>query len=134
MIKKFIEWIGIKGKLHNSDHVPPQFKEGEVWWCHMGENVGIEVNGKSQLFTRPVLIFKKYDRYSFLGLPLTTKVKTGTWYVSISLKGQDQVVVLVQGRTYDYRRLKEKVGELDKSHIQSVQKGYSDLHITNIKK
>jgi len=44
MIKKFLEWIGLKEKLHNHEHIPPLFREGEIWWCYMGENIGVEVN------------------------------------------------------------------------------------------
>lgn len=63
IIKKFEMWFPIKSKLDSTDHRPPYFKEGEIWWSHIGENIGIETNGKSDAFTRPVLIFKKYDQY-----------------------------------------------------------------------
>lgn len=102
--------MGVKEKIHDTDYLPPLFREGEMWWCLIGENVGIEVNGKGDKFTRPVLILKKYDRYSFLGLPMTTKSKTGTWYATVTFKEQTQTVVLSQGRVFDYRRLKEKNG------------------------
>ena len=115
MIKRFLEWIGLKEKLHNAEYTPPFFKEGEIWWCYMGENVGVEINGKHAQFTRPVLVFKKYDRYSFFGLPLTTKTKTGSWYSPITFGSISQTVVLSQGRTLDYRRFKEKMGELKKN-------------------
>lgn len=128
MLKRFFEWIGIKEKLHNNEHKPPLFKEGEIWWCHIGENVGVEMNGKGERFTRPVLMFKKYDRYSFLALPLSTKSKTGTWYASITFGGINQIVNLSQGRTLDYKRLKEKMGELDESDFATVQQAYFDLH------
>ena len=75
MIKQFLEWIGLKEKLHAQNYEPPLFKENEIWWCYVGENVGVEINGKSRNFSRPILIFKKYDKYSFLGLPLSTKIK-----------------------------------------------------------
>jgi hypothetical protein len=39
------------------------------------------------------LVFKKYDRYSFFALPLSTKNKTGSWYASITFGGINQVVV-----------------------------------------
>lgn len=71
VIKKFSGWITLKEKIHNNDSVPPFFKEGEIWWCYFGENVGTEMNGKSDYFTRPVLVLKKYDKYSFLAVPLS---------------------------------------------------------------
>jgi hypothetical protein len=88
------------------------------------------VNGKSDKFTRPIFVFKKYDRYSFLGLPLTTKSKIGSWYVFISFNGIKQTVVLSQGRSFDYRRFKEKIGELDEGDREKIKKAYADLHIS----
>ena len=128
MLKKFLEWFGIKDQLHIAEHKPPFFREGELWWCHVGENVGNEINGKGVRFTRPVYIFKKYDRYSFLGLPLTTKEKIGTWYFPIVFRGKKQTVVLSQGRILDYRRLKEKMGEISDTERTQVRNAYFKLH------
>ena len=60
MIKRFLDWIGIKEKLDAHEHQPPLITEGDLWWCAVGENVGIEVSGKSKDFTRPVIILKKF--------------------------------------------------------------------------
>jgi len=128
MLKKFLEWFGVKESLHTAEHKPPFFREGELWWCHIGENVGNEINGKGSRFTRPAYIFKKYDRYSFLGLPLTTKDKSGTWYCPIVFRGERQTVVLSQGRTLDYRRLKEKMGEAGETERQQISEAYLKLH------
>ena len=131
-IKSFLKWVGLKERLHFQNHVPPLFKENEVWWCYIGENIGIETNGKGEQFTRPILVFKKYDRYSFLGLPLTTKQKKGSWYVGIHFKGTAQNVVLVQGRVFDDRRLKERLGELPDADVQAVRKAYASLHCATL--
>ena len=48
-------------------------------------NVGEEVIGKGNKFTRPILIFRKFTSNSFLGLPLTKQEKKGTWYVEITI-------------------------------------------------
>jgi mRNA interferase MazF len=128
MIKKFLEWIGLKEKLHNNESKPPFFKDGEIWWCYFGENVGTEMNGKNEYFTRPVLIYKKYDRYSFLALPLTTKHKIGSWYFSFIHNSRKQTVVLSQGRILNFKRLKELVGKVDSVDYECVKKTYLDLH------
>ena len=128
-MKKFLEWIELKEKMHERAHTPPLFKENEVWWCYVGENVGVEINGKSESFTRPILIFKKYDKYSFLGLPLSTKIKTGSWYVQMRFMEIEQIIILSQGRVFDYRRLKSKIGEFMKHQIEVVNIGYKKLHI-----
>jgi len=128
MLKKFLEWIGIKKQLHVAKHIPPFFREGEVWWCHIGENVGNEINGKGERFTRPIYILKKYDKYSFLALPLTTKDKIGTWFCQIVFKDKKQTVVLSQGRVLDYRRLKEKTGEVSDAEKKQIHEAYVELH------
>ena len=58
--KHFKEWIKVKETKH-FENVPRTIREGEVWWCAIGENVGIEINGKSETFARPVLILKKTE-------------------------------------------------------------------------
>lgn len=130
MIKKFLEWIGLKERLHKQDYEPPFFKENEIWWCHVGENIGVEINGKSKDFTRPVLIFKKYDKYSFLGLPLSTKNKIGSWYAPVYFLGRSQIVILSQSKVFDYRRLDRRMGELNQLEVSGVREAFGTLHIT----
>jgi mRNA interferase MazF len=127
-IKRFKEWLLFKESLDARKHAPPLFSEGDIWWCHIGENVGIETGGKGNSFTRPILIFKKYDRYSFLSFPLTTRNKTGTWYAPIRFRETIQSIIVAQGRTMDYRRLKERIGELDSDQMKIVRKAFLSLH------
>ena len=127
-IKRFWEWIKVKSELDRKDHQPPLFKEREIWWCYLGENVGTEVNGKSRYFTRPVLVLRKYDRYSFLALPLTTKQKAGTWHATFMHKGKVQTAQLTQSRTLSYKRLKELMGKIDEVDYDMVKKAFIRLH------
>lgn len=131
-IKQFLAWIGLKEKIHNHEHNPPLFKEGEIWWCYVGENVGSEVNGKGAQFTRPVLIFKKYDRFSFFAIPLTTKNKVGTWYFSFIHNNKTQTAQLAQSRVVSYKRLKELIGKIDSVDFENIKKAFIELH--NLKK
>ena len=48
--KRFEEWFELK-ESHTTGRVPDT-REGEVWWCAVGENVGVEINGKSKTFAR----------------------------------------------------------------------------------
>ena len=61
-VNRFFEWIGLKQKLHQGTQSPPLVSAGDIWWASVGENVGSEINGKSKLFSRPVIIFKKPNR------------------------------------------------------------------------
>lgn len=50
--KRFLQWIGLKEKLHEKRHRAPYVSEGEMWWISFGENVGSEINGKSDSYRR----------------------------------------------------------------------------------
>jgi len=86
----------------------------------MGENVGAEMNGKNTYFRRPVLILRKLDRYSFLAVPLTSKLKEGSWYVHITHGHNTSSAVISQVRNFDYRRLDKRMGTLDESDYKNV--------------
>ncbi|MDE1975501.1 MAG: type II toxin-antitoxin system PemK/MazF family toxin [Patescibacteria group bacterium] len=131
--KRFASWLWVKKDVHYSDHEPPLFKEAEIWWCHAGENVGVETNGKGTSFSRPFLVFKKYDRYSFLGLPLTTSRKIGSWYVTVNFGQNNSTINLAQGRVFDYRRLGDKIGELKVGEFKQIDMAYLDLHMISNK-
>jgi len=72
MDKDFDRWNQKKKKL-NVDIEPLYFREGEIWWAHLGVNIGYEIDGKKTNFARPVIVLRKYNKYSFLALPLTTR-------------------------------------------------------------
>lgn len=114
--------------MDRQEHTPPLFKEGEIWWCHFGENIGMEMNGKNETFTRPVVILKKYDRYSFLAVPLTTHSKEGSWYLTFTHNQKSQTAVLSQARVISYKRLKELFGQIDSTDYNNIKKAFLDLH------
>lgn len=130
-IKRFQEWITLKEKLRTHDTKPPLFKEGEIWWCGMGENIGVEVSGKNQDFSRPVLVFKKLSKYGFLGIPTSTKIKDGTWYVKIDYQGKNFVVNLSQTKFFSYKRLYNKITTLDSKDFYKTKQAFADLFCSN---
>src|SRR3989338_2328477 len=64
------------------------FKQGEVWWCAVGANIAEESCGKGEFFGRPVLVLKKLSGRNFIGIPLSTKSKIGTWFTDVRVQGQ----------------------------------------------
>ena len=99
-----------------------------MWWVHMGENVGSEVDGEGDSFTRPIVVYRKLGSYTLLAVPTSTKAKTGTWYVSFRHKGVDEVALLSQIRVISFKRLKEKVGALDDADMERIRKGFRTLY------
>lgn len=129
IVKRFLDWIKLKEQLHQVAHKPPLFRQGEVWWCSIGENVGSEINGKSKLFSRPVLIFKKLSATTFLGIPTSSQDRIGSWYVRITLQGKTSVVILSQIRVFDYKRLSSKIGHLDAYDCKQVKMAFKKLFL-----
>lgn len=129
VIKRFLEWIRLKEKLHESSAKPPLFAEREIWWASLGENVGREINGKSELFTRPVLIFRKLSRETFMAIPTTSQERRGTWYVSVSYGGYQVSVILSQSRIVDAKRLSTRLGRLDERDFKRVKEGFKQLYL-----
>ena len=129
MIKRFLEWIGLKEKLHTAIHVPPLFKEGEIWWCAVGQNVGIEINGKGSMFSRPVFVYKKLSKDGFFGVPLSTQIKEGTWYVSVTFQNKEIIANLAQARVLSSSRMYEKIGALDDIDTEKIKTAFSRLYL-----
>jgi mRNA interferase MazF len=122
-----LDWwrINILLKDKRPNHL---FKESEIWWCSIGLNVGVEIYGKGRDFARPVVIFKKFNSQSFLGIPLTTQIKEGRWYAMILFGGKERRAILSQVRTFDAKRLLRKMGTLDNDSFQSVQNRFIDFY------
>src|SRR5882724_10188406 len=49
-VNRFLEWIGLKRKLHQGTQSPPLVSAGDIWWASVGENVGSEINGEPPVF------------------------------------------------------------------------------------
>ena len=90
-------------------------------------NVGVEIFGKGNLFTRPVLILKKFGDASFFGIPLTSNKKEGTWYVPITCAGVEGSAVLNQAKTFDAKRLTERIEALSDDNFQKIKQSFLGL-------
>lgn len=122
MKKDFEHWHKVKENI-NSSEKNLYFYEQEVWFCSLGANVGFEQDGKGDRFGRPVVVVKKFNKNVFLGIPLTTKVKTGKYYFPISLTDNiPRGAILSQVRLIDAKRLYQRVGFLSKDSFADMKK------------
>ena len=126
-IKNFTNWFALKPKLDQSNHKSPFVKEGQIWWCYLGENIGTEVSGKGQKFTRPAVILQKLSHYTYLIIPTSTQIKTGSWFVAFTYKNTDMVACLNQIRIVDHRRLDNRLGFLDDVDFGHIKNGFNNL-------
>ena len=125
--KHFNEWMGVKERLHFGARLP-RILDGEVWWCSCSENVGVEINGKSARFTRPVLVMQKLSSFSFMGVPLTSQVKTGTWYAEFEFLGKREFAAVCQARVMSVSRLHSKLGRVPESDLDAVRRAFHKLY------
>jgi mRNA interferase MazF len=128
MIKRFLEWISLKEKIHMYTHQPPFVSVGDIWWASVGDNIGQEINGKGKDFTRPVYVYKKLSHNFYLVIPMTSKIKIGSWYVGICQGGKDVTVCLHQIRVIDHRRLIVRLGEVDEITHGRIKLGFLNLY------
>ena len=126
-IKEIKRWLDLKIKLWTNDK-GVVFRQGEIWWCSLGLNLGEEIFGKGKKFTRPVLVFKKLTSNSFMGLPLTTHGRKGSWYVELETGGVKRWALLNQARILDKRRLTNKIGRVSNSNFQRVKKRFIEFY------
>jgi mRNA interferase MazF len=131
-MKGFLQWCGLKQKLHESRARGPFVRERDLWWVSLGENIGSEINGKSDLYSRPAIILKKLAHGFFLVAPTTTKNHEGTWYVPIVYNEKKTCVCLYQIRTIDYRRLSSRIGQISGDDFENVKRGFKIFIAKNI--
>ena len=126
-IKEVTNWLKLKIKLW-PERKKIVFKRGEIWWCSLGFNLGEEIFGKGDKFTRPVLIFKKFTSNSFLGLPLTTHGRKGSWYVDVKVKDTKQWILLNQARILDKKRLTNKIGDVSNADYKLTKERFIEFY------
>ena len=126
-ILALLDWCRLSFVLWNKDS-KMAFREGEVWWCSIGLNIGEEIFGKGENFRRPVLVFKKLTKNSFLALPFTGSEKTGSWYIPIRLPSRKSSLMLNQARIIDGKRLQRKIVALDGVVFKSVKEAFHKFY------
>ena len=125
--KRLLEWISKKISLESGEAALPQFNEGDIWWCSLGENVGTEIGGKGDYFRRPVVVLTKLDNRSFIGIPLTSKTKSGSWYFPLERLEPSKTVVIAQARYVDCKRLGAHIGTLTNTRLEQLQDAFIRL-------
>ena len=127
-MKDFINWGKTKIKLDGLATFRHP-KEKEIWWCGIGVNIGSEVYGKGVRFSRPVLVINAEGGETFVGIPLTSGVKTKKY--SCVIKTDDEVLhtaLVYQIRSFDKRRLQEKMYTLSDKEYSLVYKYFQKLY------
>jgi len=99
------------------------FKEREIFYAHLGQNIGFEQNGKGDDFLRPVVILSKFNKQVFWAVPLGTTEKENRYYFTFSFtKGKKSAAILSQLRLLDSKRLMNKIGMISEEDFVELKK------------
>ena len=131
LILRLRAWNEVKINL-NLHAGRQNIREGQIYWAGVGQNVGEEMFGKGDSYTRPVLVFRKLSRFRFMGIPLTSQEHEGSWYVPFMHDDKKQVAVVGQARVMSTKRLFNMIGEIDSSDMRRIEEGFKNLYVKNI--
>lgn len=120
----FDTWNILKQNLHkNKIYVQPKVRE--IWYVSIGMNIGSEIYGKGSLYIRPVLVINSDNPQSFIGIPLTSKIRKRKYTETIQTSdNRIHNVLLYQIRIFDKRRLVRKKYFLDKKQYKKIQSAF----------
>lgn len=127
-MKNFEDWRHLKEKINKS---PADFffYEREIFFAHLGANVGFEQDGKGASFERPVVILKKFNAYCGLIVPLTNQKREGKYYFPFQIPSEEKpsYAILSQIRLLDRRRFINKIGMLDSKTFETLKKAIREV-------
>jgi mRNA-degrading endonuclease toxin of MazEF toxin-antitoxin module len=121
------DWNELKKSLELNEKTF-YLKEGQLWWLHIGRNLGFETYGKGRYFSRPVLVYRKLSPELFLGVPMTSKVKSGSWYQLIRHRGKVMTSQLNQVRVFSKKRLIKNIGQIDNRDFTKIKTAFCRLY------
>lgn len=126
MEKDFDKWNSKKKELEKLSK-KFLFKTGDIWWCSVGLNIKAESCGKGEDYQRPVLVLRKLSGENFIGIPLSTKKKEGTWFCEITVHGEKRYTLLYQIRMFSANRFQRRLASLDDTDFKKVKEKLKEL-------
>jgi pseudaminic acid cytidylyltransferase len=118
---RYDKWNSLKKSINSRKH---KFytKNTEIYFMSIGKNIGFESYGKDKLFLRPVLVYKRLSTNTFLGIPLTSKEKIGSYYFKFSYKKDKySYASLNQLRVFDTKRIQYKSGNIKHEDFEKLK-------------
>lgn len=119
-MKKFDDWNSRKKQIASQVN-EKQFHERDMLFISMGKNIGFEQDGKGDDFLRPVVVYKKFSKDVFLGIPLTHTDKDSKFYCTFTFHGEVSVAILSQIRLFDAKRISYGVGRISDSDYNLIK-------------
>jgi mRNA interferase MazF len=105
MIQKDFDTWNTRKKYLQSEGRNPLYHVGEIWWCHLGVNIGFEEDGTGHDSERPVVIIRRFNQQLCWIIPLSTSLKKNLYYkLAGTVEGKLASAILSQMRPVDTKR------------------------------
>jgi len=129
-MEEFDKWNEVK-KETNQENITFGFRDRDIFYIKMGKNIGFEQNGKGENFVRPIVVFKKFNKNMFFGIPLSTQLKDGIFYYKFQFQKNDKIstniALLSQMKLYSTNRLLNKIGVMSKDDFEKLKDKFKKL-------
>ena len=123
----FNNWNELKQKIQEKDSKNIFFKEWDIWWSSLWQNIQTESNWKWENFRRPILVLKILSSDSFICIPLSTKLNEGTWFSQYNLHWEKYTALLYQIKMIHKNRLRVKIWQIDEFDFIEIKKRLKNL-------
>ncbi len=123
MSKAFNRWNETKKRLDILEK-NINIKEGNIYLTSVGQNIGNESYGKGDIFLRPVLVLKKLGHDYFIGIPLTSKEKVGSYFFEFSYRDKSSYAMFNQIKTLNTKRILKYHGKIKENDFKDLKKRF----------
>jgi mRNA interferase MazF len=117
---QYDNWNSVKKTISNKKNI--NFNQKEIFMSYDGYNIGFEQNGdKEKSYLRPILVYKKFSKRLFLGIPLTTTLREGKFYDNFTFKdNKKSTALLSQIKLFDSQRCKYRMGKISNNDFKML--------------
>lgn len=123
MERYFDKWNAIKKRIDAQSDIDTLFpKEGWVWMCSVGANIGYEQDGAGEVFERPVLVVKKFNNKMFWVVPLSSKQKKFDFYYNFTdPHGRKSSAIIAQLRLVSAKRFIRDMYQMSDADFTAIR-------------
>jgi mRNA-degrading endonuclease toxin of MazEF toxin-antitoxin module len=122
-MKDFDNWNILKKEINNN------FKKvfahpREIWWFSSGVNVGMEIDGKNNLYERPGVVLKSHNEKTLTIIPISSNKEEKYYSFNFYYNEVEQSAILSQTKMIDTKRLTRKIGVLDEENFAKLNRKF----------
>lgn len=126
MTNKFDEWNNLKKKLDKKNK-NIYFKEKEICWLSIWQNIWTEIYWKWEFFRRPVLILKKLSSNDFYWIPLTSRKKEWKYFYELEINWKINTLLLSEWKKFSKNRLWSKIWKIENEIFLKIKEEFKNI-------